>query len=193
MANIYDFKDVKEDLEKTLDRQEVLLNEWKKVTFPTKKDGKPFAIMSKNINGAKYQQVSYAMQPGENELWIGAFSTKNGYVSDTIKCYEHVNYLYKEEQKAKTENYLPKITYLEQVYCFDLEDIKEAVQERIEYIENYIQDLKWQISKAEEIYQDFKKAYFEAMETLERKTETFKHKDLYYDLKDLITSRYPYC
>lgn len=193
MANIYSFKDVKEDLEKTIDRQEALLNEWKKVTFPTKKDGKPFAIMSKNINGAKYQQASYAMQPWENELCIVAFSTKNGYVSDTIKCYEYVKYLHKEEQKAKTENYLPKITYLEQVYCFDLEDIKEAVQERIEYIENYIQDLKQQISKAEEIYQDFKKAYFEVMETLERKTETFKHKDLYYDLKDLVISRYPYC
>lgn len=44
MANYYNLDGIKTQLNKNLSREKSLLEAWKKVTFPTKKDGTPFKM-----------------------------------------------------------------------------------------------------------------------------------------------------
>lgn len=193
MSEYYNLDAIKTGIEKDIAINTAKLESWKKVSFPTKKDGKPFAVMSKNISGARYNLESYAMQPGEYELSVTTFCNAAGYISDTIKAHELVRYLKDESMKAKTENYQPKQTYLEQVYTFDLEDIKKAVADHIAYLESYISDLKAQKASADKVFHNFRKAYESAMKQLETDCKEFSHNDLFYAVRDCVKSRYPYC
>lgn len=192
MSNYYNFDGIKTELEKELDKNRAFLAAWKNVSFPVKKDGKPFSVISKNIDGAKISACAYAMQAGENELTVYTFSTNCGYIHDSIKLYELVRYLKDESMIAKTENYMPKQSYLEQVYKFDLEDIKNAVKARIEYLESYVSELEKQLSAAFEVLENFRAAYDAAMKKLESDTSGFQHKNLFYAVKDTVLARYPY-
>ena len=193
MSEFYNLDAIQTSIKKDIAINQAYVDAWKKVSFPTKKDGKPFAILSKNIDGAKLNQVSYAMQPGENELTVYTHCNVAGYVYDTIKVYELVRYLKDENMLAKTENYQPIVSkYLEQVYTFDLDDIKKAVSDRIEYLEKYVDDLKAQLAKSQKVFNAFKDAYSSAMKTLENETSEFSHKDLFYAVRDCVKARYPY-
>lgn len=193
MSEYYNLDAIKTGIEKEISVASANLEAWKKVTFPTKKDGKPFSVMSKNINGARYSLESYAMQPGEYELTVSSWSSAAGYVSDTVKAHELVRYLKDESMKAKTENYQPKQACLEQVYTFDLDDIKKAVADRIAYLENRIDDLKRQWEKADSVFKAFRNAYESAMNQLTEDCKEFSHSDLFYAVRDCVKSRYPYC
>lgn len=193
MSEYYNLDAIKTGLDRDIDINTAYLNAWKKVSFPTKKDGKPFAVMSKNIDGAKYTLESYAMQPGEYELTVYTRCSSAGYVHDTIKAYEIVRYLKDAEMLAKTQNYQPKQTYLEQVYTYDIDDIKKAVARRIEYLESYIEDLKNQKIAADRIFNNFRTAYENAMKQLETDCKPFMHNDLFYAVRDCVKNRYPYC
>ena len=200
MSDCYNLDGIKTELKKQLAKNELFLELWQKVSFPTKKDGKPFANMAKNFDGAHYGGQSYAMQPGENILKVGDFCKMNGYVSDEISCYQLVKYLKDETKKNKTENYMPKTSYLEQVYCYDLDDIKEAITDRIEYLKCRIASLKKQIEIAQQCFDAFKLAYSAAVEELkldcsEAGSAGFSgdKNDLFYAVFDTVKERYPYC
>lgn len=189
----YDLKDIIKELEKELSKNESYLKAWQQVTFKSKKDGKPFANMSKNIDGASYKKDEYSLQPGENKLVVGIYDSSLGYISDHLDCYELVKYLKDPVKISKKENYMPKQTYLEQVYSYDLDDIKNAVKERIEHFENRIDSLKKQIAIAEIAYNNFKLNYESALQQL--KDDCIKAGDvgfsenrnnLYYLVKDTI-------
>lgn len=188
----YNLDDVKSSLKREIDRCVSLALAWEKVTFPTKKDGKPFAVLAKNIDGAKLTKVAYAMQDGENELTVYTHCPHNGYIHDSINAYDLVRYLKDESKKAKTENYLPKSPYLEQVYKYDLDDIKKLVADRIKYLWDRVADLNKQLDSADSIYREFRDAYAKAMGILEESCKEFICKDLYYDLKELVKNRFPY-
>lgn len=193
----YNYDGIKTMLEKELSKEKTLLAAWENVTFPTKKDGTPFANMSKNFDGAKYSAASYQMQPGENVLTVYAHDEKNGYISESIDCHNLVKYLKDKKQIAKTENYMPKIPYLEQVYRFDMEDIKEAVTARIEHHKKRIVSLKRQIAISQDVFMAFKTAYGDAVKALENacgNDEAYgTGNDLYYAVLDTVKERYPYC
>jgi hypothetical protein len=87
---------------------------------------------------------------------------------------------------------MPKQQYLNQVYKYDLDDIKKAVADRIAYCESYVADLKKQIDAAQRIFDNFRAAYDAAIRGLEDDTAAFEHKDLMYAVKDCVLSRYPY-
>ena len=127
MSNYYNLDGIKTALKKDLVKKNALLAEWENVSFPTKKDGTPFKLMSKNISGATYFAETYAMQPGEYKLRVSCWADMNGYVSDEIDAHNLVRYLTDESMIAKTQNYQPKQTYLEQVYTYDIGDIKNAL------------------------------------------------------------------
>ena len=188
----YNLDEIKTTMRKDIERTNAIIKAWENVSFPTKKDGSPFANMSKNISGAKYVPLSYAMQGGEYELEVFTNCRSCGYVKDNINVYELVCYLKDENKIAKKENYLPKVQYLNQVYKFDLDDIKQAVSERIDYLKAYVNDLENQLSKVDEIFYNFRNAYDKAMKQLESDTSEFSHKDAYYAVLDCVKERYPY-
>ena len=198
MNGFYNLDGIKTELAKSLEEAKVKKEAWEKVTFITKKDGKPFSILGKNIVGAKISVKPYNMQIGENVLTVYSNSGYK-YISDEIDIYNLVKYLKNEKQIAKTQNYMPKESYLEQVYAFDLDDIKEAVQERISYFEKRIASLEKQIEKAETVYNAFKTEFSNAMNELLANCDTedpgysANKNDLFYAVKDTIIERFPYC
>lgn len=193
MSGYYNLDGIRTQLNKELTEENGKLQLWEKVGFVTKKDGKPFKILSKNIVNAKYNVESYAMQPGENVLNVHGWINGIGYVSDEMKCYELVRYLQDENKKAKTENYLPKQSYLAQVYSYDLEDIKNAVQLKIERVKKTIAVLENDLLLLDNAFNNYKKAYGDALKQLEIDTNKNSNSSLYYMIKDTIKERYPYC
>lgn len=198
MNGFYNLDGIKTELAKSLEEAKAKKEAWEKVTFITKKDGKPFSILGKNIVGAKIYTKPYNMQAGENTLKVYSYSNYT-YIDDEIDIYTLVKYLKNEKQIAKTQNYMPKESYLEQVYTFDLDDIKEAVQERIFYFEKRITSLEKQIEKAETVYNAFKTEFSNAMNELLANCDTedpgysANKNDLFYAVKDTIIERFPYC
>lgn len=194
MANCYNLDGIKTNLKNEIKEREAILKAWENVTFPTKKNGEPFAVMSKNINGATYKVKEYALTSDNVELKVVA-NYNYKWVTDSIECYALVRYLKDKNKIAKTENYMPKESCLEQVYKYDLEDIKQAVNNRIESLKENVKSLKRQLEIADKAYTTFRKAYEDAMAVLDNVTET--KKDEYSFLKssilDTIKNRYPYC
>ena len=199
MKNCYNLDGIKTELKKEIALNETLLQAWKNVKIVTKKDGTPFAQMSRNFENAKYQGISYAMQAGEYELWAGGFCKLNGYVHDTIPCYNLVKYLKDETMIAKTQNYMPKQSYLEQVYCFDIDDIKNAIANKIQYLEERIITLNNELAIVDKCFNDFATAYCELIIKLENecaKAGTTGYggirNDIYYAIMDTVQNNYKY-
>lgn len=199
MSNFYNLDGIKTDLQKKIAAKKALLAAWENVTFPTKKDGNPFANMSKNISGATYRNKDYTMQP-EKELYVHVWADMNGYIYDIIDCCELVKYLTDPAKVAKTDNYAPKLSYLEQLYNYDLEDIKEAINKRIAYLKNRITCLNCQLDIVETCYNEFKAGFGKLVSDLENQCSeagsvgySGNVNDIYYDIKDTVINRYPYC
>lgn len=189
----YNLDGIKTQLNKQIEEARARLEAWEKVTFPTKKDGTPFKIMSKNISGATYYMESYAMQPGEYRLRVTTWCKASGYISSEIDVYVLVKYLKDEAKKAKTQNYQPKVSYLEQVYTYDIEDIKEAVALKIDMLKREIKQLEEQQEKAHSVFTAFREAYAAAITQLEQDAGKAENSTLYYMVLDTVKDRYPYC
>ena len=140
------------------------------------------------IEKKDYGLTSYGV-----ELKINANTNLSGYITDYVDCYCLVKYLKDEKKIAKNENYMPKEQYLEQVYKYDLEDIKDAVFNRVNQLKKNISSLKNQLAKADIVYNDFKKAYSLALETLAKETNNKEEMTLYYSVLDTVKECYPYC
>lgn len=194
MSNYYNLDGIKTALRKEIEEKEAVLKAWENVTFPTKKNGEPFTVMSKNINGATYKTADYGLSANNVVLEVVA-NNNYKWVTDSINCYTLVRYLKDKNKIAKTENYMPKESCLEQIYKYDLEDIKEAVNNRIKFLKENIESLKKQLEIADKAYIAFRKAYEDAMNVLDNVTET--KKDEYSFLKsnilETVKERYPYC
>lgn len=192
MANYYNLDGIKTHMASEIEKEKAFLAAWEAVTFPTKKDGKPFANMAKNISGAKYTVCAYAMQPGEYELTVYTSAKYSGYIHDSIKCYDLVKYM-DDTRKAKTENYMEKLSYLEQVYKFDLDDIKSAIQKRIAYYKENIAAMEASLQNAGAAYKNFVAAYGEAVKKLEADAGKASDPTLFYAIFETVKERYPYC
>lgn len=187
MSNRYNLEGITNELRGELSQARALLAAWEKVTFHTKKDGKPFKNMSKNIDGATYAPARFARQPCENWISVSAWANIGGYVSDEINAYEIIRYMKDESKLAKTQNYQPKISYLEQVYAYDLDDIKQAVSDHIEGLKGKIIRLENEIQNAESAYTAFRDAYAAALAKL---AETGGRSTLYVAVRDTVIGQY---
>lgn len=193
MSAYYNLDQIKTEIKKEIEIKKAFLEKWQAVIFPTKKNGEPFAVLSKNISGATYCLCEYATQPGENRLYICTWTSCSGYKTDEITLYELVRYLKDPEKIAKTENYMPKQAYLEQVYKYDLADIKKAISCRIEQLERDIKNLSAQLEKADAAFHAFREAYAVALEQLAENTDQKADATLYSAILDTVKTRFPYC
>ena len=129
--------------------------------------------------------ISYAMQANENELKVCTSTRETGYISDTISCYEIVKYMNNSDKpKRKPENLAPKITMLNQIYIYDMEDIKEAIVNRIEYLTKRLEDLKKQKENTKTAFTNYKKAIEEVRKNLAKDSFKNENNDLYYLILD---------
>lgn len=192
MSNYYNLDGIKTELEKRLSYEKSILKAWENVTFPTKKDGTPFKVMSKNFDGAKLYLDNFAWRDYEKRLKVNIFDDLNGYISEDINCYNQVKYISDKSKLEKVSNIMPKEPMLEQVYVYDLDDIKEEIQKTINRHKENIVSLEKQITQAEKAYNDFVADYKKAIENL---IETCGANDnsLFYAVRDTVKTRYPYC
>ena len=193
MSNYYNLDGVKTYLAKTLDENETLLAAWKAVTFNTKKDGSPFAALAKNFNNARIGRECYDTLEYEKRVYIYGQSKCNGYVSDSIKLWDNVHYMTDKTKLAKTENILKVGSGFYDQYIFDMQDIRNAIADRIAYLEKYCTELRKSLEKVDTVYHNFKIAYERAMKTLENDTKEFESKTMFYAVRETIKERYPYC
>ena len=192
MSNYYNLDGIKTELNKRLSYEKSILKAWENVTFPTKKDGTPFKVMSKNFDGAKLYLDNFAWRDYEKRLKVNIFDDLNGYISEDINCYNQVKYISDKSKLEKVSNIMPKELILEQVYVYDLEDIKEEIQKTINRHKENIVSLEKQIDQAEKAYNDFVADYTKAIENL---VETCGANDnsLFYAVRDTVKERYLYC
>lgn len=162
----YKLTKVKNELNKMLIDAKTEKECWEKIEFPTKKDGTPFAVMSKNFKNATYKKLDYALQEGEYVLEVYGCRQGIHHVSYSIDCYDIVKYMTDEEKIAKTQNYLPKQSFLEQVYAYDFEDIKKAVAQRIHKLNEEIEKLEYALQISDNVYENFKIKYDELVNNL---------------------------
>ena len=80
---------------------------------------------------------------------------------------------------------------LEQVYVYDLNDIKNKIAKTIERHKENIVSLEKQINQVEKAYNDFVEAYRKAIQELEENAG--KETSLFYTVRDTVKTRYPYC
>lgn len=195
MANLYNLDGIVTELRKRNAQDRAILAAWEAVTYPTKKDGKPFARMPQNISGAKYAAEAYALQPGEMAVTVSTWGAEYGvgYVSDDLHAYTIADCM-TDTQKAKPENLLPKVPGLKQIYRYDLDDIKAAIAARCDQLRERIAIRENQIEQAAEAYNAFKRAYSAALDQLAAMTnKDFGGATLYQAILDTVTARYPHC
>ncbi len=177
---------------------EAALKLWQSVTFPTKKNGEPFAILSKNIEGAKIITDSYNLKGVEDTLQVFGNRADGRYIpSDFWACslnlYASIEsdkygtrYMSErdlaiyQKSKQKPQNVRKRGEWVKDAYIFDLEDIKEAVAQRIADIKDRIEERTEQIANCEAVFKEFS-ARIEAFQTdLEKATNKSKSPRLYY-------------
>lgn len=168
MAQYYKLEDIKKELEKRIREDKAKLQAWEKVEIVTKKDGKPFANMSKNFVNAKYYNSS-SLSAYSYELEVFTRDETGKCLCDTMNCYELVKYL-DEEKQTKTQNYMPKESFLEQHYKYDMEDIKQSLEDKKTYYAEHIQSLKNQLENIEEIYNNTMALHKQMMDYLRNAT-----------------------
>lgn len=192
MSNYYNLDGIKTELNKRLSYEKSILQAWENVTFPTKKDGTPFKVMSKNFDGAKLYLDNFAWRDYEKRLKVNTFDDLNGYISEDINCYNQIKYISDKSKLEKVSNIMPKEPMLEQMYVYDLDDIKEEIQKTINRHKENIVSLEKQIDQAEKAYNNFVADYKKAIENL---VETCGANDnsLFYAVRDTVKERYPYC
>ena len=188
MSKCYNLDGIKTDWKKELDRCQALKEAWEKVTFPTKKDGTPFKVMSKNINGAHYEPCQYMTYGYEYRVRVTTHSNLSGYVSDEFNTYDNVRYI-NDVKRAKIDKNIVKSRYgLADMYVFDLDDIKESVKEKIEYYTKQIEKIECDLSNVDVAFNEFEKAYRGICVTLSKRISKYNATDI----KDTITDEYRY-
>lgn len=143
MERIYSIEDAKAKMQKSVKFYACRIEAWKNVTRLYKKDGKPFAILSKNFEGAKFVQKSYYHNQEEFTIY---FTDENGsYQTDYINVY--------------TEKDTP-------------DSIEKAIKDRIEQYEAWkekdergLADIERQLEAINPALEELKKAIEAAKET----------------------------
>lgn len=195
MANLYNLDGIVTELKKRNAQDRAILAAWEAVTYPSKKDGKPFARMAQNISGAKYTAEAYTLQPGEMKITVTTWGADYGvgYVSDDLHAYTTADRM-TDAQQVKPGNLLPKVPGLKQIYLFDLDDIKAAIAARCDQLRERIAAWENKIKQAAEAYNAFKRAYSAALDQLAAMTgKGTGNTTLYTAIRDTVTARYPHC
>ena len=185
MNKLYNLDGITTQIKRDLDYRTTQLEAWESVEIVTKKDGTPFKTMSKNFKGAKYKLDDVSITGLNYKLEIFKLSKFNGYVEDWINCYNLVKYI-PEHQKKKTQNIQPKQPMLEQVYLYDIEDIKEAIEKKKQQLKKNIAELENDLENVTGVYNTALAEYNKIMENIKNKVS----KDTSYKIKETLYNTY---
>lgn len=181
-----DLENIKRNLERRIDEYETLLVAWKNVSFPTKKDGSPFKNLARNFEGATLTGNKNTLN---RQLIVYTHSRLNGYIDDGIDCYGYtttMNPTTLQRMKDKPQN------VGDFYYIYDLDDIKEEINEKIKFLEERIIAMKKELLVTDKAYNEYKQAIQNAIDKLEETTVIDNDKTLFYMIYDYSSQTY-YC
>lgn len=159
----YKLEKIKEELTRSLARDQEILRLWEAVEYKTKKDGQPFKLVSKSFENAKYRKASYG---NYYILEVSSISSDLGYINDWVRL---------EEYRTKK-----KIT--------DVEKIKEMIEKKKRYFRNEIMKEKSRLNKLDHAFVEFETAYTKALGQLTYDLGcTEKFDSLFYQITKIVT------
>ena len=103
MSNIRNYEDVRKKIQENIWYYEGKIKMWEAVKFPTKKDGTPFKVLSKNFEGA--QIGAYHVVEG----WANPYLTVYGYVKKYGNSDNAYNYYESDHMEIHVSKYNDRI------------------------------------------------------------------------------------
>ena len=122
--NIYNIKDIEKDILRSLNQLKGSLKAWESVTYNTKKDGKPFKVLSKNFNGLYWG----------NDVW------------------GHLNSVYVFGGTYSNRDDIYFSFYGIDLENATVDQIKNAINERKKQLEDDIEDYETQLLNVEKYF-----------------------------------------
>lgn len=157
MDHFYNIDEIMQHLGQELKEAAASREKWAAVTFPTKKDGTPYAVITKNITGATYK-------PENDYLYI---------------CTQ-VNY-----------KYITDYAYIKGD-AGQLENIKNAVRDRIVYLDKKINSLNTQIENVKKDFATLENAYKELTAAKKALYEKYADNTSFYAIDNTLNYKYQY-
>lgn len=143
--------DAKEELTKSMETAETLAELWGAITYPTKKNGEPYAVLSKNFANCTIGLSRIAMFDFEKAVSVHGRTKSGYYVDDSLNCYETLGSYEKHPRaEAHPERVTKPSPYLVPFYVLSLDEIKEDIENRRAYWERTANDYKDALAKIED-------------------------------------------
>lgn len=167
---------IKQELRNTIYSKTQALEMWQNVTYPTKKDGTPFANLSKNFEGAK---ISGGDMP---ELQAGVYMQGVYEWDKSIRVYVIAQVITDDIKRDILQLGYDGKPYK---YWLTLDEIKKAVEDKIEQLKADIKEYQHYLAICDEAFTTYRKAVEEADKRLAEMTghqqdSKLKTSSLYY-------------
>ena len=146
--------DVKRELNNRLAQDKSILASWENVKINKKKNGEDYKVLSKAIEGAR---VCDYIELG-NQIIVYGYGQDNRYYEDNILIYGYLDELPDTDERKKAY----KRSFIRQKYQFTADEIKKAIENRIEWLRLDIANLERDIEEAETLYNAFHEKIKEA-------------------------------
>lgn len=141
-------EDIRERLLGDLEDIKATLDLWRDVKITSKKDGTPFADINRNFINARYLRGDGFLE--HEKLIVDGYGTNRKYVKDSIDCYLLVEYMAEDDNRKQQAN--PKQTYIKQIYTLTFDEIVNAIDERIEYLNYKIKHYTEQLERLNVVF-----------------------------------------
>lgn len=159
MERIRNFEDVKNRLQESINYYDCRIKAWEAVTFPTKKDGTPFKVFSKNFDGAdigKYYPVEDAAHP-----YLTVYAEEKQIGGNTRYISDHLQ-IYMDRYNDRLPQHNPERTIIS--WCgipieqLTLDEIKTEIQALISRYKGYKKRAEYQLSIAGDVFEQVNNA-----------------------------------
>ena len=146
----YIVNDATEEMKKSLQEAETLAELWGAITYPTKKNGEPYAVLSKNFANCRVGLSRIAIYDFEKAIEVHGRTASGHYIYDSLNCYYAMGgYSKYPRAEAHPERVTKPSPYLVPFYVLSLDEIKEDIATRKAYWESVVADKKDALIKVE--------------------------------------------
>lgn len=152
MTNIRRYEEVKESIQNSINFYEARIKAWENVSFPTKKDGTQFKVLSKNFEGAKIG-VYYPVEDYGNPYLTVCGEEKHGnntrYFSDHMEIYMS---RYNDRLPLHNPEREIRTSYGVEVEILTVDEIKAEIEALIDRYKKYKLEAERQLEISEEVF-----------------------------------------
>jgi len=132
---------IKKELQNSIEECNAKIAAWENVKRVTKKDGSDFSTLSKNFENAKIVTADYSIR-NEKQIRVSGWTENRKFVDDyfsIVPCVKNVKFEVAPDRQIKE-------SFLEPYFYMTVEEIVEAIENRIamwkEYVESYEEQLR---------------------------------------------------